>query len=82
MFEDFEKLSKIENVVKPRAKSIMEETEGIARIIDMMESNMWTGAVSESSSPAHSAFNNTINVLQVMLARNKHNKVNSSEDEV
>ncbi|KAL4473920.1 hypothetical protein ABPG74_022784 [Tetrahymena malaccensis] len=42
VYEDFKKLSEQDKIVKPRAKSMLEETEGIARIIDILESNVWT----------------------------------------
>ncbi|KAL4482209.1 hypothetical protein ABPG72_017990 [Tetrahymena utriculariae] len=42
VYEDFKKLSEQDKVVKPRAKSMLEETEGISRIIDILESNVWT----------------------------------------
>ncbi|EAR90262.2 alpha/gamma adaptin-binding protein p34 (macronuclear) [Tetrahymena thermophila SB210] len=42
VYEDFKKLSEQDQIVKPRAKSMLEETDGIARIIDILESNVWT----------------------------------------
>lgn len=45
VYDDFIKLSEFDHPVKPKAKSMLEETEGITRILDILESNVWTGSV-------------------------------------
>jgi len=45
IFDDFISISRVDEIIHPKAVSMLEETEGITRVIDILESIIWTGSV-------------------------------------
>lgn len=44
IFDDFISISRVDEIIHPKAVSMLEETEGITRVIDILESIIWTGS--------------------------------------
>jgi hypothetical protein len=45
IFDDFISISRVDEIIHPKAVSMLEETEGITRVTDILESIIWTGSV-------------------------------------